>query len=288
MKSSTIEDFWNKTRSDASQEQESGYLSDGWPLHLSMQRFAGEFEWIMRNVLPLLGEQTTCLDVGCGTGLWLENLAPLFERAEGFDLSEEMIVGARARLQKVGLDNVKLSVSKIENLDTSTKFDLIFVGGVLMYHNDEDLPQALETLRALLVPGGIVVFRESTYRKKTYYRDKPLARGLLSPPDAPRPRYRAVYRTTEILRKAIEQCGLEIVKVQANSNYKFVDMKKSQLRFVNRLLGQKLATDPEGAERWARRIHSARWLTCHPAYYLCRMFRIPAWNMDNHWFVCRL
>lgn len=287
MESSTIEDFWNATRANARADQESGYLSDGWPLHLSTTRFQGEWRWVEQVVLPLVGEKTACLDVGCGTGLWLSHFARHFRCAEGIDLSEQMVASAKERFARQGLEHVQVQVGKIEDLSSDALFDFIFVGGVLMYLNDDALPAALTRLRCSLKPGGIIVFREGTYRKSTYYRDKPIPLGLLSPPDAPRPRYRAIYRTTDALRSAVDDAGFTILRFQANRHYKIVDMKKAWLRFINRVSRDGLLRDERRADAWARRIHAVRSIACILPYYTCRIFQIPAWNMDNHWLVCR-
>jgi 2-polyprenyl-3-methyl-5-hydroxy-6-metoxy-1,4-benzoquinol methylase len=269
--------------------QSVGYLSDGWPAALAENRFAGERSDFLASLDRFSAQRGAVLDVGCGTGQWLSLLASEFEQAVGIDLAEEMVVAAARRLEAEGL-RARLVHAGIEDFAQATdqKFDLVFLGGVLMYVNDADLGRTLRALRSLLKPGGMLVARETTYRKKTYYRDSPLQPGLLSAPgQGERDSYRAIYREKRILRDAIAAEGFVVEAMRYNRHYRVVDTSKTHLRAINSLLRGGLQRDPQRAEKWARRVHLARGLTMTPFHLVCRALRLPAWNMDSHWYYCR-
>jgi ubiquinone/menaquinone biosynthesis C-methylase UbiE len=89
------------------------------------------------------------LEVGCGTGLLLERIAPHAQRAVGVDLSTGMLAHARAR----GLDVVEASATALPFPDHS--FDVVYSFKVLAHV--PDLRRALAEVQRVLVPGGIAV-----------------------------------------------------------------------------------------------------------------------------------
>ena len=82
--SGEVAKFWNTTRKQAEEDQQSGYLQDEWPTALGMHRFGAEWALLTRWLDQHDVARGACLDVGCGVGLWLEHLAGVFERADGW------------------------------------------------------------------------------------------------------------------------------------------------------------------------------------------------------------
>lgn len=103
-----------------------------------------------------LGPGARALELGCGTGLFLEKVAACGAGLAGLDLSEDLL--ARAR-QRVGpAPNVRLVRGNAEDLPfPSGAFDAVY-GSSVLHHLD--LERALgETLRVLR-GGGRAVFAE--------------------------------------------------------------------------------------------------------------------------------
>ncbi len=288
LKRDDVEGFWDGVTRGTADSQQTGYLTPDWPDALGINRFRGEWNQVSRWLRRYRVARDACLDVGCGTGIWLEHLAPRFERAEGVDISEEMVGRARALLEARGVTHATVRCASVVDLaaEAQHRYDLIFVGGVLMYINDEDLAEVIQSLRAMLADGGLLVVRETTHRGSTRYRDTPLLPGLLADPDAERRPYYAIYRTPRVIRDALAANGLQVRTWGANRHYKVSDLTEGQLWAVNKLLRGKLRGDRARAEKWARRLHRMRWLTTLPYYYVCHATRLPAWRMENHWFVC--
>lgn len=106
------------------------------------------------------------LEVGCGTGLILEKVAPVAHRAAGIDLSEGMLGLARKR----GLEVYKADACSLPFEDES--FDLVYSFKVLAHV--EDINTALKEMSRVTRPGGRLVL-EFYNRASLRYAAKKLA-----------------------------------------------------------------------------------------------------------------
>ncbi|MBK7538102.1 MAG: class I SAM-dependent methyltransferase, partial [Myxococcales bacterium] len=234
-----------------------------------------------------------CLDVGCGSGVWLERLAPRFARAHGIDVSSEMVASARAHLARRGIGNATVACQGALELPEDARYDLIFVGGVLMYLNDDVVGSMLAKLARMLTPGGLLILRESTSSPRPWYRDTPLSPGLFAPrpqpgqPAAPRPPYFAIYRTPETYPELASRQGLTLRHQEPNRHYKLADMTESVLRALDRVLGGKLARRRDRrSSRFARQSTALRGVLLQTrAYYAIRALAPRAWRLNNRWYL---
>ena len=90
------------------------------------------------------------LEVGCGTGLILQRVAPHTRSARGVDLSPGMLEGARAR----GLDVMEGSATALPFADAS--FDLAYSFKVLAHIPDWDA--CMREMVRVTRPGGLLIF----------------------------------------------------------------------------------------------------------------------------------
>jgi len=96
------------------------------------------------------------LELGCGTGIFLEKVAPAGARIVGLDLSADLLAKARARL--AGAPNVLLLRGNAEQMPfPSSCFDVVY-GSSVLHHLD--LERALGEVFRVLRPGGRCVFTE--------------------------------------------------------------------------------------------------------------------------------
>jgi SAM-dependent methyltransferase len=96
------------------------------------------------------------LELGCGTGIFLEKVAPCGARIVGLDLSADLLSKARGRL--AGAANVALHRGNAEHLPyASSSFDAVY-GSSVLHHLD--LERALAETFRVLRPGGRCVFTE--------------------------------------------------------------------------------------------------------------------------------
>jgi len=98
---------------------------------------------------------TALLDLGCGSGMHLR-MFPSDIRKVGVDISESMLDVARKR----GTPNTTYLHQKIEDFQTETKFDLVY----LLFHvmsyqiTETDLGRSLAAIRNSLSANGLAVF----------------------------------------------------------------------------------------------------------------------------------
>jgi len=96
------------------------------------------------------------LDIGTGTGRMLEVLAPRFRRANGVDLSREMLAVARSNLERANLDNCTVRHADMYRLPFGeSSFDAITIHQVL--HYAEDPAAVVAEAARVLRPGGALL-----------------------------------------------------------------------------------------------------------------------------------
>lgn len=117
-------------------------------------------------------ENRVMLDVACGTGATTLTMALANPGAKvvGIDISPESIKIAEERLQYHKIDNSEFHVLALEDLDQlGQKFDYISASDILYLL--PDLTLALQQLRAILKPDGIIRGNlHSYYQRLPYYR----------------------------------------------------------------------------------------------------------------------
>lgn len=109
----------------------------------------------------LLERRRLAVDVGCGEGLGLESLAPLFERVFAVDRSQARLAQASRRIVAHGLSNVSLlhgswdETEVLRRTDEAGGADLVLAGRVL--HHAARPEDAVRGMARLLAPGGRLV-----------------------------------------------------------------------------------------------------------------------------------
>ncbi len=114
-----------------------------------------EVERVLARLLPARGIRDL-LDVGTGTGRMLELFGPRVSRAQGIDLSREMLAVARSNLERAGLENCVVRQADMFQLPfPGASFDAVTIHQVLHYV-DHPGPAIAEAARVLR-PGGRVL-----------------------------------------------------------------------------------------------------------------------------------
>ncbi len=103
-----------------------------------------------------LAPERTALEVGCGTGLFLDQVARSGARLHALDLSTHLLARARARV--AALAHVSLQCGNAEQMPyPDDRFDAVY-GSSVLHHLDLD--RALREVFRVLRPGGRMVFAE--------------------------------------------------------------------------------------------------------------------------------
>lgn len=160
----------------------------------------------MQNINDWLGETNASgrvLDVGCGAGTWTEIFAKRYKTVIGIEQSSLMVEAAKERV--ASLPNVKILKGDGRHDIPEGPFDMIFLGGLCMYLNNEDVVKLLHTLKSRLVEkGGAIILRESTV-----HQGVSLAQG----------KYQAIYRNVNLYRQLFDSAGSFNVEVRRNYGY---------------------------------------------------------------------
>lgn len=178
----------------------------GFPPGAGRFRFRAETK-IVQGLIGGMDTGGAVLDLGSGIGHWAEYFAGRFARVVAVESSdvfhETLAVRARTNARITAVHGNALE------FESNEQFDLIFLGGLLMYLNDEDVIRLLQRLLPLLRPGGIVLCRESTVRDGKETREG---------------EYQATYRSVAVYESLFEQSSLACVQRLDNKPYNLLQM----------------------------------------------------------------
>lgn len=110
------------------------------------------------------------IDIGTGTGRMLELLAPMADRAEGLDLSHNMLNVARAQLASAGLRNAQVRQGDACATPFSDQTaDLVVIHQVL--HFIDTPGRVLREAGRILMPGGRMIIVDFAPHELEFLRD---------------------------------------------------------------------------------------------------------------------
>ena len=193
------------------------------PASAARYRLQKEIETIC-DWLGAVNDSGRVLDVGCGAGAWSEIFSQRYKTVIGIEQSSLMLKAARERV--ASLPNVKILEGDGRHDLPEGSFDMIFLGGLCMYLNDDDLIELLHSLKNRLTEGGSIILRESTLHQGVY-----LAQG----------EYQAVYRSVNLYHQLFDDAGPFRVEVRRNYGYtnlvtaeELVSLRRKWLPFLPR------------------------------------------------------
>ncbi|WP_429310105.1 class I SAM-dependent methyltransferase [Paenibacillus mucilaginosus] len=118
-----------------------------------------DYSFFMSN-LPLHRGRT--LDVGCGSGILVNELSSHFDEVVGIDISDEMLEIAKAKRQHPNTTYLNMDA---ENLIFDRKFD--FIVSRTTFHHLNNIPSAINNMKKLLNDGGKIVILDNVSEKET-------------------------------------------------------------------------------------------------------------------------
>jgi ubiquinone/menaquinone biosynthesis C-methylase UbiE/DNA-binding transcriptional ArsR family regulator len=123
------------------------------------------------------------LDLGTGTGRMLELFGPHIERGLGLDLSLDMLLLARDRLERAGLRHCSVRQGDIYDLPLAdNSFDAVIIHQVL--HFLDDGARAVHEAARVLRPGGSLLIVDFAPHELEFLREQHAHRRLGFAPEA--------------------------------------------------------------------------------------------------------
>jgi SAM-dependent methyltransferase len=115
--------------------------------------FARQIEMTARPYLDMPFSDCEIIDIGCGYGYTLAELAKNCSKALGIEPNETLAATANQIIVDRGIANAKVRQMSIDQLEDDQAFDLAIMDNVL--EHIEDQPDALWRLSRCLRPGGV-------------------------------------------------------------------------------------------------------------------------------------
>ena len=172
-----------------------GYLGHG--KRYNNWLYAVRQEILRRHLrdFPIKLSEANVLDIGSGTGFWLEQWKSLGVRSlKGTDLTAVAV--ERLKRTFADVDVTQLDIAEnLEGLSWSESFDVVSAFDVLFHITDDDrFRKAVENISQVLKAGGYFLFSDNFVHGATRRSDHQVSRSL------------------EVIEGIVEQCGLRIVR----------------------------------------------------------------------------
>lgn len=156
-----------------------------------------------------LNAQDNVLEIGCGTGIFSAVIAESVQHLTATDMSDEMLVKTKFRLQRYSNVEVK-SADGYQLANSESAFDVVFMGNVL--HIVRDPLTILKECYRILRQDSRLLAIDYTLAGMTLPAKLAMITRYLSKLGIP-PRENKSYRSEELAR-LVEQSGFEIKEVQ--------------------------------------------------------------------------
>lgn len=235
----------------------------GFPASAGNFRFRAETR-IVRRLLHGIKHDGTVLDLGSGVGYWAEEFARRFSRVVAVEGSNALYPALQQRCAPYS--SIHTLHGNVLSFEPDGHYSLVFLGGLLMYLDENDVIALLQKLLPYLGPDGIILCRESTVRGERVTRTGD---------------YPVVYRSVSDYKRIFKQCGLTLNQVGRNEPYVLMQMGceliKKWKAFVPKRFQMLSLVGP--LVYWSLRLGSL-WIKRLP-----KILNIPFPVLENHFFV---
>jgi SAM-dependent methyltransferase len=184
------------------------YMMDdsGFPASAGNFRFQAESR-IVERLAGSVRRDGAVLDLGSGIGVWAKDFARRFSRVTAVEGSPALFKSLRKRCAPY--PNLRPIHGNVMTFEPDGRYDLVFLGGLLMYLNETDVIDLLRKLVRCVEPGGMILCRESTVRGSTLALNGD---------------YQVVYRSVSDYRRIFGHCGLSVRHIERNEPYVLLQM----------------------------------------------------------------
>lgn len=123
--------------------------------------------WKRKIIKRMPPHPSRILDLACGTGISTLAIASRYPDCQvvGVELREEYLEIARQKIQKLGLKNIELVLSRAEDYHSDEPFDCISSSYLAKY---ADLERLTHNSKRMLKEGGLLLMHDFTFPPKPY------------------------------------------------------------------------------------------------------------------------
>ncbi len=200
--SSDVKRFWDER---ARRHRDDAGLTNLEEDEQLRRRKIAEEEARVADYLADLPTDVTVLDLGGGNGHWGLELAARARHVHVVDYCEPLLASGRAKAAAAGVGNITFEHAAAQDFDSPQPFDLIFISGLLLYLNDDELQALTGKLRGYSRPGTVLLLRDGT---GTTGRHEITGRWS----EALQASYAAIYRTRDEYLAALGAVGFACVR----------------------------------------------------------------------------
>lgn len=197
-----ISSYWNSIDNKFKGDYSVNYLMGKNHEQIAKHRFGKDLLFILEN-LP--EERERFLDLGCGTGNYLEKLSKYFTYCDGVDISKYSCNIARKRFSHE--KKIKIYCQDVILFKLNKEYDLVNISEVLMYLNDDEVMKVLTNINKNLKKNGKLILRESVAKIKSIYLGKNS--------------HQTIRRTINHLKQLFHTSGFDIETVSQNLDYNY-------------------------------------------------------------------
>ncbi len=235
----------------------------GYPASAGNFRFHAEAR-IVRHLLASVERNGTVLDLGSGVGYWAKEFAHSFSHVVAIEGSHALYPMLEKRCAPY--TNIRTINGNVLSFDPDGHYNLVFLGGLLMYLNEHDVIDLLKKLIPCLGPNAIILCRESTMRGQTVTLTGD---------------YPVIYRSVSDYQRIFMQCKLTLKQVKRNEPYVLMQMGCELIKKWKQIIPKPFQALPVVGRLtyWSLRL-GAFWIK-----YLPKVLRIPFPSLENHFFV---
>ena len=230
----TVKNYWDSSFAGDFNYREGYKIDDE---KFALLRFKTEVTAIkkilkknFRNAPPKTRPSSLFLDVGCGNGKFSFYFSNWFKKTIGIDFSKKSIGIAKKEALRRKIKNAAFYCADVKKLNLNQKFEVIFIGGVLMYINDKDLPLVLAALKKHLAKGGLLILREPFFKNRTLIKNG---------------KYPVIYRSLKNFVKKLQQEKFKIINLKLNEGYNNGIITDFYLRFLPKRIVFDLLAKPK-------------------------------------------
>ena len=164
-----------------------------------------ESEIILKNIKL---ENKKILEIGCGLGRWAEFFNDKCNTYLGIDYSKNLIDIAKKQYNYHNCHFQVKSALDINNNDLIIKppFDIIFITGLLIYLNDDDILQLMKNINNIKFNNTIIYIRETI----SVIEDRLTLKNYYS--EDLNEKYNAIYRTKDELLNFFKELNMKLIK----------------------------------------------------------------------------